>query len=143
MVSLSLPEAQLFRILTGFFGADRVVFGMSVSTVCGGNLPETLPGVNRSAREWAKRNRCLFTVVDHDDEPCMVVEFFSGYQEGIDPVEAEHQQYLPAILSGAGIQYVTISNEEFSELLTPESNLDFYALLKAKIGHVYGIDSGV
>jgi hypothetical protein len=116
---------------------------MSVMTICGGDIPSSIPGIRKDPRDWAKKNRCLFTVVDNEDEPCMVVEFFSGYQQGIDPVEAEHQQYLPAILGGAGIQYVTISNEEFSELLTPESGLDFYVLLKAKVGHMYGMDSGV
>ncbi len=137
MIDLSLHEAQLFRICSAFFGEERVLLRMKVLTVCGGSLPtpaeRQLSNATPNPTEWAKQNNCLITVVNAEDQPRLVIEFFSGFEKGIDVVELEHQRYLKPILKAAGIQYLTISMQEFNEILNPESNLDFVAWLKANV----------
>ena len=135
MIDLSLSEAKLFRILGAFFGKERVVPRMSVMAVCGGELPPAVNALGIDAVKWARSNNCLFTIIDHDDNPRMVMEFFSGYQSGIDVTELEHQRYLGPILKAVGIPYVTITNNEFEEILDPQGNLDFVSLLKDKVGY--------
>jgi hypothetical protein len=133
MVFIELHEAQLFKMLSSFFGRERVVPHMSVLSICGGELPEDYEESSEALRSWAKATKCLFTIVDDDDTPKMVVEFFSGFEHAVDPVEEEHQRYLSRLLPAAGIRYVTISDLEFSELLDPKSSLDFFSLLEAKV----------
>ena len=141
MIDLSLREAQLFRMLSSFFGRDQVIVKMSVLAVCGGELPSPLPAkllasytINNSLdlSLWAKKNTCLFTIIDHNDAPKMVIEFFSGFQSSIDAREEEHVRILPSLLSTSHIPYVTISDQEFRELIDPHSSLDFCTLLEHK-----------
>ena len=141
-MQLTLSEAQLFRMLTGFFGPERVVFGMSVLTVCSGALPSGANRLHRDIERWVRSNRCLFTVVGFEDEPRMVVEFFAGFEDSIDPVEEEHQRILEPLLRAAGIQYVTISKDEFGYLTDPENGATFPDFLREKIGSRFGIDPG-
>ena len=135
MINLSLNEAQLFRMLVGFFGRDHVVPQMSVTAVCGGKLPEDVSHNGNDLGDWARRNNCLFTIVDKDDAPRLVIEFASGFSDAIDAVEAEHQSYLRPILDAAGIHYVTISDAEFAEMTDPAGQLDLVSFLKAKFGY--------
>jgi hypothetical protein len=150
MVNLSLREAQLFRMLTQFFGHDRVVLKMSVLAVCGGELPRTLPealieelprGKLVDLASWAKRTRCLFTIVDQDDSPRLVVDFFSGFEDSVDAQEEENQRMLGPLLSKCQIPYVTISDSEFGDLLDPTSSLDFCTLLEAKFSEARTFDA--
>jgi len=136
MVDFSLQEAQLYRLLTGFFGKDQVIPRMTVLAACGGQLPVNGHKFPSGTDQWAKVNRCLFTIVDQDDEPKLVVEFFSGLHQAIDIVEEEHQRYLPPILKAAGVTYITFSDDEFAELISPDSDWDFYSFLKAKLENV-------
>ena len=130
MLNLSLPEAQLFRMLSRLFGKERVIPFMSVLCVCGGEVPETFSSNGFDLRAWAKVNKCLFTVVDEDDEPRMVFEFFSGFSTIVENVDVEHQRYLRPLLNHVGIRYITISHADFDEILNPHSSLDFISFLK-------------
>lgn len=150
MINLSLREAQLFRMLSGFFGRDQVVMKMSVLAVCGGELPNPLPeailaqiprGRGFDLAQWAKRNTCLFTIVDQNDLPRMVVEFFSGFDRSVDAVEEEHQRLLGPLLSRQQIPYVTISDQEIGALLDPMGSLDFCAFLEAKFSEARSFDA--
>ena len=142
MVAFELHEAQLFNMLSSFFGRERVVPNMSVLSVCGGELPESARALKLPVKQepkqdlqsWARLNKCLFTIVDAEDTPKMVVEFFSGFENAIDPVEESHQRFLPTLLGAAGVRYVTISSDEFSEILNPNGSLDFLSLLESKVG---------
>ena len=70
-----LSEAQFFRLLCRLFGAEQVIPKMSVYTVCGGKLPRTVDGLEGSdIQGWAKANQCLFTILDQDDNPRVVIE---------------------------------------------------------------------
>lgn len=139
MIHMELREAQLFRILVGLFGRDRVIFKMSALTVCGGAVPEgiSLPlqpgGAPFNLASWAKSNSCLFTILNEFDEPYMVIDFFSGFQAAVDVREVEHQQYLTPLLRASGIRYITMSDDEFDDILDPDSSLDILSFLKAKI----------
>ena len=150
MIDLSHEEALLFRVLTSFFGKDHVIPHMSVMAVCGGSLTNnsnlidmfiTTNGshngslaVDAAGRmsEWARVNKCLFTIVNPLNEPRMVIEFFSGFENSVSIRDVEHQRYLQPILSAAGVSYCTISSEEFSEITRPGSSLDFFSFLRAK-----------
>ena len=133
MPTMSLAEAQLFRLLGNLFGGDRVVPNMTVRAVCGGELPTDL-GFDIDLTVWAKKNTCLFTVVDHEDSPKMVVEFFSGVGPVVDPVDLEHQRFLKPLLGRLGILYITISPGEFDEVLDPSSDFDIVSLFRDKCG---------
>jgi len=133
MIQLSMEEAQLFRLLSGLFGGERVVPHMRVISVCGGELPPAATGTAEERVTWARNNRCLFTVVDADDNPRLVVEFFAGFSSFIDPTEEEHQRFLRPILAARGIPYVTITPSEFAEILDPGSSLDLVALLRDRV----------
>lgn len=139
MIALTIPEAQLFRLLVDFFGRERVVPQMSVVAACGGAIPPDISQRDSTLESWAKKNKCLFTIVDTEDTPCMVVEFFSGFEQAIDATEEEHQRLLSPLLKAAGVRYVTISPSEFSEMLDPGSSLDFFTLLKAKVEQDEGV----
>lgn len=139
MIDMELREAQLFRILVGFFGRDRVIFKMSALTVCGGSVPDgvqipPLPGGELlNIQKWARSNSCLFTIVNEFDEPYMVIDFFSGFERSVDVKEVEHQQYMEPLLTASGIRYITMSDDEFDDIIDPDSSLDLLSFLKAKI----------
>ena len=138
VIDFDHSEALLFRMLSSFFGGERVIPKMSVLAVCGGELPGVaFPEVQMpfgfDLRSWAKQSKCLFTVVDGDDNPKLVVEFFSGFSDYVSNHEVEHQRYLKPLLGKLGIAYVTISTDEFDEVLDPDSSLDFCSLLHSKV----------
>jgi len=134
MVEMSLEEAQLFRILGGFFGRDRVVWNMSVRAVCGGSFPEALGEADEDIARWANIAGCLFTIVDADDAPKMVVELSTDLSRCIDVQQLDRQQRLPKLLDLCGVRYVLVSSSEFKEILDPNSPLDLVSLLKDRLG---------
>ena len=137
MQELSLIEVQLYKLLTAFFGRENVVPNMRVIAICGGQLPTeirdsiSVNGVKMN--DWACANRGLFTIVDGQDLPRMVVEFFSSTDQTLDVRELEHKQYLQPILAAAGVRYVTISEGELAEMLDPRGNLDLCSFLEAQV----------
>ncbi|NMC62487.1 MAG: hypothetical protein GYA55_04895 [SAR324 cluster bacterium] len=131
MINLDLLEAQLLRMLSGFFGRENVIPMMSVLSVCGGELPKDYIIEGVDLHSWASRNKCLFTIVDKQDCPKAVFEFYSGINgQAIETDHVEHQQYLKPLLRSLGIHYITISKDEFSEMLDPRGELDFVSFLK-------------
>jgi hypothetical protein len=133
MSEMTLEEAQLFRVLGGFFGRDRVVWNMSVRTVCGGVLPAEMAD---TVAGWVHVAGCLFTIVDHDDTPKMVVEFAPNLSNCIDLQLLERQQQLPRLLGLCGIHYVSMTDAEFQEIIDPQSSLDLASLLRDRLGLV-------
>jgi hypothetical protein len=133
-LDIELREAQLYRILMEVFGRERIVAQARISFVCSGKLPDLCPEMNPGYAEWAERFRCLFTVVNNEDEPRLVVEFLSDFTDFVDIREAERDRYLPEVLRQQGIHYMTVSNAEFGELLSAESALHFLHLMETKFG---------
>lgn len=134
MAEMSLNEAQLFRLLVGFFGKDRVLFSMSVRAVCGGDLSSLSDTLDEETRAWAERNRCLFTVVDGEDDPRMVVEFEPDFSNFIEVDQLERKSRLPAVLKASGVQYLTITGEEMGEILNPNGTIGLVDVLKDRFG---------
>lgn len=126
MITLDHSEAILFRMLSSFFGEENVIPNMSVLSVCYGQE------FTAEGEEWARRTKCLFTVVDGQDQPKLVVEFFSGFDRPFRPEDEEHQRLLKPLLHKAGIAYITISNQEFLEISDPQGPMDFFHWLKGK-----------
>lgn len=134
MEEMSLHEAQLFRLLVGFFGKDRVLFSMSVRAVCGGDLSVLSQDFDEETRIWAERSKCLFTVVDGEDDPKMVVELAPDFSDFIELEQLERQNKLPGLLRSRGVQYLTISGDEMSEILDPNGTLGLVDVLKDRFG---------
>jgi hypothetical protein len=87
-----------------------------------------------------ENDKCLFTVVDHDDNPKMVMEFSPDFSDFIEVDRLERQKRLPPLLGACGVQYVTISSQELGEMLDPRGNLDFFSFLKDKFGVEDGME---
>lgn len=130
MSEMSLPEAQLFRLLVGFFGKDRVVYSMSARAVCGGDFAPSARCADPDLHVWADSVRCLFTVVDDADEPKMVVELAPDLDDFIEVARLERDGRLPHLLKAHGVQYLSITNDEMKEMLDPDGGLDLVAFLK-------------
>lgn len=115
-------------MLAGFFGRDRIVPHMSVLAVCGGEVPSGIAVEQRplpsNLKEWAKGNRCLFTLVDAQDTPKLVLDFEALNDGTVDPDKIEYHRVLRPVLEAAGVRFLTITNDEFAELLRPTGNLD-------------------
>ena len=138
MIHLEQEHAVFFRMLSGFFGEERVIPSMSLLAACGGTLPCDIATVNPSIKEaqaesWARSQKCLFTVVDHDDQPKLVFDFFSGFDKPFEEKDVVGQRYLKPILMAAGVNYITISMEEFAEIIDPRSDIEFFHWLKEKL----------
>lgn len=141
MLDIAHNEAILFRILTAFFGEDRVVPQMSVLAVCGGEVPvladsslsaELERNCSKTLNQWARESKCLFTIVNHQNDPCLVIEFTADFSDIIDLRELERQRYLKPLLSAAGVPYIGMTAEEFSEIANPASKFDLFAFLKSR-----------
>lgn len=133
---MELEEAQLFRMLTDLFGRDQVLFRMSALTVCGGQV-DAVPHILRdgfaSASElsrWAARQTCLFTVVDGNDSPKLVVEFAEEFRDIVDPILEEHHRILPMLLEGVGVRYVRILRAQLHAMLDPGTNYNLVMMLE-------------
>jgi len=133
MLDISLEEAQLFRFLASFFGKEKVVYKASLNLVLGGNV-EAPRGVEpHSFAAWAKEHKCLFTVMNEEGDPRLVVEFKPGFCGIVDSSDAQYWQFVEPVLRTAGLHYITVSREEFAELTNPEGTLDFFTFLESKI----------
>lgn len=134
MIEMSLGEAQLFRMLRAFFGEERVLWNMSVRTVCcsENTVDGSVAIVPQDA--MSKWGNCLFTVVDGSDAPKMVVELAPDFSEIVDTHLLERQQYLPKLLMDKGIKYVVFSKEEFRDILDPGDSLELLDVLKDRFG---------
>jgi len=137
MTEMSLPESQLFRMLVSLFGKDSIVWNMSVRAVCGGEYPEANGQTRDEIAGWAEAASCLFTLVDGQDNPKLVIEFAPDFASYIELKEMERHQRLPAVLEARGIQYVSMSRAELEEMMDPSSSLDLISFLKDR----FGIDS--
>ncbi|RIL11823.1 MAG: hypothetical protein DCC75_01580 [Proteobacteria bacterium] len=141
MITLSHNESILFRLLAGFFGEERVVPHMSLFAVCGGEVPTglnvlMLAEIQREAKvapqEWARQSKCLFTIVDNQDQPKLVMEFVADFSSIVDLRELTRRRYIEPFLEAAGVRYLTVSPGEFSEITDPGGNLDFFHFLQSK-----------
>jgi len=131
MTHLDLDSASLLRLLAAFFGEDRIVYGMSLYAICGGDFSEVLAS---EQVHMAKGRMCLFTVVDEADHPKLVVDILPYVGGIVEMGLYEEQEFVEQALFRAGIKYVTISEEELRELLDVRSGVDLCTLLTAKVG---------
>ena len=90
--------------------------------------------LDEETRAWAERNRCLFTVVDAEDDPRMVVEFEPDFSKFIEVDQLERKSRLPGLLKASGVQYLTITGEEMGEILDPNGTIDLVDVLKDRFG---------
>jgi hypothetical protein len=131
MTGYDLYTATFLRILTSLFGEDQVVVGMSLFVVCGGVMP--LDFVDDHI-EVAKNRKCLFTIVNQDDRPCLVIDFAPGRYSTIDMGTFEYAEQMERALTEVGVKYISIDVCELTALQDPHSNLDLCTLLSEKVG---------
>jgi hypothetical protein len=132
---LELREAQLFRLLVDTFGIDQVVPKARISLVCGGSVPNPLVGEQAASLDnWAASFRCLFTILNSDDEPRLVVEFYEGFSAAIDAQEVDRERFLPIVLDAKQIRYMRLTHEEFLDLIDPDVEFNFLQLLYEHFG---------
>lgn len=142
MIRFSLEEAQLFRCLGGLFGTENVIPNMSLLAVCGGEVPDTdselssRTGLTVAQLEsWARENQLLFTVIDSESNPRLVVNFdFEPEENCVEPARADLERFVVPFLEAAQIRYISISRREFSLVLDPEVPIDFIGLMQGKVG---------
>jgi hypothetical protein len=132
MIEMSLGEAQLFRMLRSFFGEERVLWNISVRTVCAGSASDE----EGEFKDNVHLGSCLFTIVDDADIPKMVIELAPDFTSVVDTYLLERQEVLPKLLSSHGIKYVVFSKEEFRDILDPEGTLALVDVLKDRFGIV-------
>ena len=86
--------------------------------VCGERLESAIKVLPEADWEnWAKNGQCLFTIVNKDQAPRMVVEFCNDFGSVIDSEQLEHKRMLAPLLKALKIAYVTFSEEEFDEVV--------------------------
>lgn len=132
MEQFELREAQLLRLLSDTFGADQVIAKASVSMVCSGQIPKLSEQDYPGFEMWSKKFKCLFTIINNQDEPCLVVEFFGGFAGDIDPFEAEREVFLPTVLKSKNIFYFRVTEEDFRTLIDPDMPVSLLDLLSDK-----------
>lgn len=128
---MELHEAQLFRALSHCFGEDRVLFRLCASMVCRSSLRGRVE--DESAVNWELLSSLLFTIIDHDGDPHLVVEFDVEHGNVIDVNALERKEILGPLLTRIGVRYLVISRDELCEMLDPASELTLATLLLSKI----------
>lgn len=142
MIGLDNNEAILFRLLSSFFGRERVIPQMSVLAACSGELPtdkfrdqfaHKFEGKDRKAISlWAKQSKCLFTVVNELDAPKLVVELGVDAKTSIDVAELEKQDQARPILKAAGVAYIVLSKSDLTFITDPQAPANWFHLLQSK-----------
>lgn len=147
MIDLDNNEAILFRLLASFFGRDKVIPQMSILAVCGGELPAGLSEPSKDSNSnqvslcaeelqalkiSAKKMKCLFTVVNDNDLPRLVVELGVDAKGSIDLAELDKQEKVRPILGAASIPYIILSKNELSFVCDPTAPENWFHLLQSK-----------
>lgn len=132
MIALDTNEAILFRLLTSFFGQDRVIPQMSILAACGGEVPEHKYKEQPAVAIWARQKKCLFTVVNEEDAPKLVVELGVDAKSSIDLAELEKQAQARPLLSAAGVPYIVLSRSDLTFITDPQGRDNWFHLLQSK-----------
>lgn len=131
MQAMDVFEAQLFRLLQGIFGEDNVLPYMRLKAITGGKLPDlSLDKFKEGSHDNLK---CLFTVVDYNDEPKMVIDIDADEIDSIDILKFEKQEIVSAYLKELKIKYLLISLIELEQILDVTSELTLANCLHSKI----------
>lgn len=133
VAEFTLREAQLFRMLSALFGEDRVVPHMSLAGVLGGEQ------LDSATREWCADQRCLITIVGHDDEPRFVLDFAAIEGDVIDPDRVELHRKGAELLARFGIHFFSMHEEDFQALITPGTGFTLVHYFDEQFARV-GID---
>jgi hypothetical protein len=133
---MDLNQATLFQLLTGFFGRDRVIYNMSALAACNGEIPINFTTAGSEVAEsgfqvkqWAKEQPCLFTIVDENDDPKMVVEI----SDEDNPID--ENGLLRDLLESAGVLFFIISPTEIKALADSNGDNNLCSWLTLKLDH--------
>lgn len=142
----TIEEAQLFRQLCAIFGKDRVIPYMSVRAVISDSYDDAGLPDSIGLLEIHANSKCLFTIVDGDDRPCLVVEFSATEGDVVDIAQLERFRHVQPILNAHRVHFITLSLAEFNETLDPQSGIKLVALLQGKLDDAdadcNGMDTG-
>ena len=125
-------EAILFRLLTAFFGRDKVIPLMSVAAACEGRLTKD----SESLLTWARQTKCLFTVVNEQDSPSLVVELGVDNKDSFDLKELDKQDRIRVVFKRFGIPYIVLSKKDLAFVTDPNEPENLYFFLKDRFEDV-------
>jgi len=134
-----LHEAQLFRLLKGFFGEEQVVPFLTLQMICGEAAGDDPVAVAAPFLQ----ERCLMTILDEQSTPHLVIEFSPQFSESVDLDALERNKVVKACLQHHGILHISIDHEEFSEVLHPQGSLTLVKLLQTKLDEAQPSKQGV
>lgn len=120
MIDLTQREVLLFKILISLFGKENVIPKMSLKAVCE-NSVETASLMNLEDAQL----QLLFTVVNNDDVPKLVVEFAAETSKYVDLYSLEREKKVRQFLSSHSIRSIHISEGEYDDLIRSASDRDF------------------
>lgn len=108
-----------------------MLFGLRASMVCRSSLRGQVE--DESAVNWELLSSLLFTIIDQDGDPHLVVEFDVEYGNVVDVAALERKEILGPLLTNIGVRYLVISRDELCQMLDPASELTLATLLLSKI----------
>ena len=129
-VHLDSKQAILLRLLTDVFGKDNIVFDISLWL-----LLQDFENIASDNKDF-KKLKCLFTILDKNSTPKMVVNFDPLYdkEKYIDMKELEKHQILENNLKEVNITYLVINKDDFEGLTHPKHPVNIVDLFNFKLG---------
>jgi len=120
MIDLTQKEVHLYKILVTLFGKENVIPRVTVKTVCE-NLPDTASFFPKELEGV----QVLFTVVNDDDAPKLVVEFAPEISEVVDVYALEREKKIVHLLNACQIRYISINDLDYQDLIKFNKHRDF------------------
>jgi hypothetical protein len=140
MINLDLRQAQLFRMLSTLFGEEQVLPNLSLRMILGScegvdvsifsaeGVSDSAPAVIPTKADLDRR--CLFTVLDDQDKPRVVVDF-SGFGDSfIDADALKRHEVIQRVLGSVGLKFLLIHPKDFESILDRDSETTLVGVLQ-------------
>lgn len=129
-VELENKQAILLRLLTQVFGKDNIIFNISLWLLLQDFDIELANNVQY------KNYKCLFTILDKNNTPKLVVNFDPLYEKEkyIDVHEFEKHTILEKVLKEVSVMYLVVNKEDFDGLTHPKHPVSVIDFINYKLG---------
>jgi hypothetical protein len=145
MVHLEVHQAQLLRMLAALFGEDQLLVNLSLRMVidsCEDMQQAVREGVCSAAGSPVLDTKCLFTIVNGNDRPQLVVDF-SGFGESyIDAAALKQNEAIERVLAEAGIKCLFIHPKDFQAILDKDAETTLVSVLQGLLDDKQPEDAG-
>ncbi|MCB0336928.1 MAG: hypothetical protein KDD62_11510 [Bdellovibrionales bacterium] len=137
MLNFDAHQAQLLRLLSEFFGDTNVIPQMSLAAVfadCNEAAQEKLAAIALARTpDWSRTEKCLFTIVDTDGTPKLIVELFADDGNTVDLLLLDKQEQLEVLCREAQIHLAIFGYHELAQILDPSSGMSLLSCLSGKV----------